>query len=39
MDKMPTFAVGAVPEYRNANEGWGIPVVPPFRGDPARPGI
>ena len=34
LDKMPTFAVGAAPEYRNADEGWGIPVVPPFQGDP-----
>ncbi len=35
LDKMPTFAIGAAPEYRNADEGWGIPVVPPFQGDPA----
>jgi protocatechuate 4,5-dioxygenase beta chain len=35
LDKMPTFAVGAAPEYRNADEGWGIPTVAPFRGDPA----
>ena len=35
LDKMPTFAVGAAPEYRNADEGWGIPTVPPFKGDPA----
>ena len=35
LDKMPTFAIGAAPEYRNADEGWGIPTVPPFRGDPA----
>ena len=34
LDKMPTFAVGAASEYRNADEGWGIPTVPPFRGDP-----
>jgi len=34
LDKMPTFAVGAAPEYRNADEGWGIPQVPPFQGDP-----
>ncbi len=34
LDKMPTFAVGAAPEYRNADEGWGIPVLPPFPGDP-----
>lgn len=32
LDKMPTFAVGAAPEYRNADEGWGIPTVPPFQG-------
>jgi len=35
LDKMPTFSVGAAPEYRNADEGWGIPTVPPFPGDPA----
>ena len=34
LDKMPTFAIGAAPEYRNADEGWGIPTVKPFRGDP-----
>ena len=34
LDKMPTFAIGAAPEYRNADEGWGIPQVPAFRGDP-----
>lgn len=34
LDKMPTFAVGAAPEYRNADEGWGIPTVKPFRGYP-----
>jgi protocatechuate 4,5-dioxygenase, beta chain len=33
LDKMPTFAVGAAAEYRNADEGWGIPQVPAFRGD------
>jgi protocatechuate 4,5-dioxygenase beta chain len=32
LDKMPTFAVGAAPEYRNADEGWGIPTLPPFQG-------
>jgi protocatechuate 4,5-dioxygenase beta chain len=31
---MPTFAVGAAAEYRNADEGWGIPTVAPFRGAP-----
>lgn len=33
LDKMPTFSVGAAPEYRNADEGWGIPTMPPFQGD------
>jgi protocatechuate 4,5-dioxygenase beta chain len=33
LDKMPTFAVGAAPEYRNADEGWGIPTLPPYKGD------
>ena len=33
LDKMPTFAIGAAPEYRNADEGWGIPQVPPVPGD------
>ena len=28
LDKMPTFAVGAAPEYHNADEGWGIPTLP-----------
>jgi protocatechuate 4,5-dioxygenase beta chain len=35
LDKMPTFAVGAAPEYRNADEGWGLPTLAPFAGDPA----
>jgi protocatechuate 4,5-dioxygenase beta chain len=35
LDKLPTFAVGAAPEYRNADEGWGIPTLQPFQGDPA----
>lgn len=35
LDKMPTFAVGAAPSYSNADEGWGIPVVPPFEGYPS----
>ncbi len=34
LDKQPTFAVGAAPQYVNADEGWGIPSLPPFRGDP-----
>ena len=33
LDKMPTFAVGAASEYKNADEGWGIPTLPPFKGD------
>jgi protocatechuate 4,5-dioxygenase beta chain len=35
LDKMPTFAVGAAPEYRNADEGWGIPTLAPLLGHPA----
>ena len=34
LDKMPTFAVGAAQEYHNADEGWGIPTLPPFKGCP-----
>jgi protocatechuate 4,5-dioxygenase beta chain len=34
LDKMPTFAVGAAAQYQNADEGWGIPTVAPFAGDP-----
>jgi protocatechuate 4,5-dioxygenase beta chain len=33
LDKMPTFAIGVAPEYQNADEGWGIPVLPAFPGD------
>jgi len=32
LDKMPTFAVGAAERYSNADEGWGIPTLPPFKG-------
>jgi protocatechuate 4,5-dioxygenase beta chain len=32
---MPTFAVGAAREYRNADEGWGLPILRPFPGDAA----
>ena len=35
LDKMPTFAVGAAAEYRNADEGWGIPTLAPIPGQPA----
>lgn len=34
LDKMPTFAVGAAKEYINADEGWGLPVQKPYKGDP-----
>src|SRR5499427_7935318 len=34
LDKMPTFAIGAAREYTNADEGWGLPVVRAFPGDP-----
>ena len=34
LDKLPTFAVGAAPEYHNADEGWGLPVSRPFKGYP-----
>ena len=32
LDKMPTFAIGAANEYRNEDEGWGIPVSQPVAG-------
>ena len=32
LDKMPTFAVGAAREYRNADEGWGLPKFGSSRG-------
>jgi len=34
LDKMPTFAIGAAAQYQNADEGWGIPTLPPFKGAP-----
>ena len=34
LDKLPTFAIGAAPEYHNADEGWGLPTLPPYPGDP-----
>ena len=34
LDKMPTFAVGAAREYRNEDEGWGLPVYKAFSGHP-----
>jgi len=33
LDKMPTFSIGVADRYENADEGWGIPVLPPFDGD------
>ena len=35
LDKMPTFAVGAAPDYHNADEGWGIPTMAPIPGHQA----
>lgn len=34
LDKMPTFAVGAAPQYDNADEGWGLPVCHSLTGAP-----
>ena len=34
LDKIPTFAIGAAGEYQSADEGWNIPTVLPFTGDP-----
>jgi protocatechuate 4,5-dioxygenase beta chain len=34
LDKMPTFSMGAAFEYHNEDEGWGIPQITPFKGDP-----
>jgi len=35
LDNLPTFAVGAAPEYRSEDEGWGLPTFPPYNGDPS----
>lgn len=32
LDKMPTFAFGAAPEYRHEDEGWGIAFQRPYPG-------
>jgi len=42
LDRMPTFAIGAAHEYRNEDEGWGLPALDPFparapAGSPTRP--
>lgn len=34
LDALPTFAIGAAPEYHNADEGWGLPTLDPYPGDP-----
>ena len=34
LDNLPTFAVGAAPLYSNADEGWGLPTLAPYPGDP-----
>ncbi|MGE0113822.1 MAG: class III extradiol dioxygenase family protein [Steroidobacteraceae bacterium] len=34
LDNLPTFAVGAAERYRNEDEGWGIPALGDFPGDP-----
>jgi protocatechuate 4,5-dioxygenase, beta chain len=34
LDKMPTFAIGAAPEYQNTDEGWGLKPFEPLPGDP-----
>jgi len=33
LDQIPTFAIGAASQYRNADEGWGLAVRPPVQGD------
>lgn len=33
LDKKPTFAVGAAAQYLNADEGWGINVIPAVTGE------
>ncbi|BDX01785.1 MAG: class III extradiol dioxygenase family protein [Marinomonas sp.] len=33
IDKKPTFAMGVADEYHNADEGWGIPTIPPVTGE------
>jgi protocatechuate 4,5-dioxygenase, beta chain len=34
LNNLPTFAVGAAPEYISKDEGWGLPVFPPYKGYP-----
>lgn len=35
LNNLPTFAMGAADCYQNADEGWGIPTLPDFKGDAA----
>lgn len=35
LDTMPTFALGCADIYENADEGWGLKPVAPFKGDAA----
>jgi protocatechuate 4,5-dioxygenase beta chain len=35
LDNLPTFAVGAAPEYHIADEGWGEPQPHVFKGEPS----
>jgi len=34
LNNLPTFAVGAASEYLSKDEGWGLPVLPPYKGHP-----
>lgn len=34
LNNLPTFAVGAAAEYITKDEGWGLPVFPPYKGYP-----
>ena len=34
LDNLPTFSVGAAPQYSVEDEGWGLPTFPPYRGFP-----
>jgi protocatechuate 4,5-dioxygenase, beta chain len=33
LNQMPTFAIGAAPQYVNEDEGWGTPNFPPFESE------
>src|ERR1051325_5096596 len=34
LDQIPTFAIGAASQYTNSDEGWGLDVLAPVRGNP-----